>query len=283
MLIAAGHRVGWPIPRGGSGRIAEALASYLRELGGEIRTECPVTSLDDLPPAAAILLDLTPRQVLQVAGDRFAPRYRRTLERFRYGPGVFKIDWALTAPVPWRSSPCRSAGTLHLVGSLEDCAASESAVWRGEHPERPFVLVAQPSLFDDSRAPTGYHTLWAYCHVPNGSTIDMAPRIEAQIERFAPGFRDCILARHVMDSRALERHNANLVGGDIGGGANTLRQIFFRPVARRVPYATPVRGLYLCSASTPPGGGVHGMCGYHAARAVLRETFGFAERESDPF
>jgi len=274
VLAMAAHRVGWPIPVGGSRRIAGALAAYLQNLGGRIVTGTTVRSLGELPHARAVLLDLTPRQVLAIAGDRLPPRYRRALERFRYGPGVFKVDWALAAPVPWRWDACHGAGTLHLGGSLAEIAASEDAPWRGEHAERPLVLVSQPSRFDDSRAPAGCHTLWGYCHVPNGSTVDMLPRIEAQIERFAPGFRARVLARHTMSTAQMEAHDANLVGGDIAGGANTLDQVYFRPVPRRVPYATPVPGLYLCSASTPPGGGVHGLCGYYAATAALRERFG---------
>jgi phytoene dehydrogenase-like protein len=273
VLAAAGHRVGWPIPRGGSQSLAQALGSYFTQCGGRIETGTPVRSLADLPAARAILLDLTPKQVLQV-GDRQLPdSYKRSLRRFEYGPGVFKVDWALADAVPWRDEGCRQAGTLHLGGTLEELAVSEMAVARGEHPERPMVLLSQPSLFDPSRAPKGKHTLWGYCHVPNGSTVDMLSRIEAQIERFAPGFRDRVLARHVMTTAQLEARNPNLVGGDIGQGANTLRQLFFRPVIGRHPCKTPVKGLYLCSASTPPGGGVHGMCGYHAAKAALEDVF----------
>jgi phytoene dehydrogenase-like protein len=220
------------------------------------------------------LLDVTPREVIRLAGDALPNHYRRALSHFRYGPGVFKVDWALAGPVPWRSPDCVRAGTLHLAGSYDEVATSEALVTRGEHPERPLVLVAQPSRFDSTRAPEGKHTLWGYCHVPNGSTVDMLPRIEAQIERFAPGFRDVVLARHVMPPAALEAKNPNLVGGDIGDGAYTLRQLFFRPVVRRRPHTTPVRGLYLCSASTPPGGGVHGLCGLYAARAALHDVFG---------
>jgi phytoene dehydrogenase-like protein len=274
VLAVAAHRVGWPIPLGGSRRITAALHSYFTQLGGRVETGTPVRTLADLPDARAVLLDLTPRQVLQIAAARLPHGYRRALSRFRYGPGVFKVDWALADAVPWRDEACRQAGTLHLGGAFDELQAGEAAIARGEHPERPMVLVAQPSRFDASRAPTGSHTLWGYCHVPNGSTVDMLPRIEGQIERFAPGFRERVLARHVMMTSDLESHNPNLVGGDIAGGANSLRQILFRPVASWHPYRTPVRGLYLCSASTPPGGGVHGMCGHHAARLALREVFG---------
>ena len=274
VLAVASHVVGWPIPRGGSRNITAALHSYFTQLGGRVETGTPVRTLADLPEARAVLLDLTPRQVLEIAAERLPHGYRRALSRFRYGPGVFKVDWALADAVPWRDEACRQAGTLHLGGTFDEIEAGEAAIERGEHPERPMVLVAQPSCFDASRAPRGSHTLWGYCHVPNGSTVDMLPRIEGQIERFAPGFRERVLARHVMTTSDLEARNPNLVGGDIGGGANTLAQLFFRPLARRHPCKTPVRGLYLCSASTPPGGGVHGMCGYHAAAAALADLFG---------
>ena len=273
VLAAAGHRVGWPIPRGGARRIAEALGSYFTKLGGRIETGTSVTSLSELPSVRAMLLDLTPRQVLRVADRQLPSRYKRALGRFQYGPGVFKVDWALADVVPWRDVQCRQAGTLHLGGSFEELAASEKSIAQGEHPERPTILVSQPSSFDQTRAPAGKHVLWGYCHVPNGSTVDMLPRIEAQIERFAPGFRDRVLARHVMTTADLEAHNPNLVGGDVGSGANTLAQIFLRPVPRWHPCKTPVKGLYICSASTPPGGGVHGMCGYHAAKTALEDVF----------
>jgi phytoene dehydrogenase-like protein len=273
VLGALTHAVGWPLPRGGSRRIAEALAAHLRALGGEIRTGAPVESLDALPPARAVLCDVTPRQLLGLAGDRLRGRYRRALERYRYGPAAFKLDFALSGTIPWKAAACARAATVHLGGTLEEIAASEAAVARGEHPERPFVLLVQPSLFDTSRAPAGRHTAWAYCHVPNGSTVDVRARIEAQIERFAPGFRDLVLARSVLTPARLQEQNPNYVGGDINGGAQDLGQMFTRPAARIVPYSTPVRGLYICSSSTPPGGGVHGMCGYHAARAALRELF----------
>lgn len=270
MLGALGHVVGWPLPRGGSQQIANALAGYLRSLGGEIVVNHPVQTLDELPTAQAILLDVTPRQLIQLAGERLPASYRRQLEKYRYGAGVFKIDYALSGPVPWRAAECHQAGTVHLGGRLAEIAASERAMDRGQHAERPYVLVAQQSRFDDTRAPAGQQTLWAYCHVPNGSTVDMTAAIEAQIERFAPGFRDLILARHVHNTADFQRYNANYIGGDINGGAQDLTQFWTRPTLRLNPYTTPVKGLYLCSSSTPPGGGVHGMCGYHAAQTALR-------------
>ena len=281
VLAAAAHRVGWPVPVGGSRQIARALGSYFTQLGGRIETGTPVRSLAELPQARAILFDITPRQLLSIAGRELPARYKRALARFKYGPGVFKVDWALAAPVPWHSEECRQAGTVHLGGSFEEIAANEALVARGEHPERPTVLLAQPSIFDRTRAPGDAHTLWGYCHVPSGSMVDMLPRVEAQIERFARGFRERVIARHVMTTAEMEAHNPNMIGGDIGGGANTLRQLIFRPVVRWNPCKMPLRGLYLCSASTPPGGGVHGMCGYHAARTALAEIFGIA-RGSNP-
>lgn len=269
VLGAAGHAVGWPIPEGGSQKIADALAGYLRSLGGEIVTGTPIVSLNALPEARVILCDVTPRQLVKIAGKKLPARFRRTLERYRYGMGVFKIDWALSGPIPWTHGDCRRAGTVHLGGTLEEIAWSERAAWEGKISERPFVLLAQPSLFDPTRAPPGKHTAWAYCHVPHGSAEDMTERIENQIERFAPGFRALVLSRRTHAPADLERHNANLVGGDINGGAATLGQCFLRPTARL--YSTPAKGLYLCSASTPPGGGVHGMCGYFAAERVLRD------------
>jgi phytoene dehydrogenase-like protein len=270
VLGLLGHAYGWPMARGGSQAIADALASYLRSLGGEIETGRPVESVDDLPSAKVMLLDLTPRQVIGIAGHRFPDRYLRALRRYRYGPGVFKVDWALDGPVPWTAEGCSRAATIHVGGTIADIVDSEDAVWRGEAPERPYVLVAQQSLFDDARAPAGKHTLWAYCHVPNGSTVDMTERVEAQIERFAPGFRDRILARNTMGPADLESYNPNYVGGDINGGVQDLRQLYTRPAIRLNPYSTPSDGLYICSSSTPPGGGVHGMCGYFAAKAALR-------------
>jgi len=269
---ASAHAVGWPLPRGGSQRIVDALAAVLRSRGGEIVTGRRVRSLDDLPEADATLFDVTPRALERIAGDRFPEGYRRALRRYRYGPGVFKMDYALDGPVPWQAPECALAGTVHLGGTLDEIADAEREVARGAHPERPFVLVAQQSLFDPSRAPAGKHTLWAYCHVPNGSTVDMSARIEAQLERFAPGFRERILARHVMDTRWVESHNESYVGGDISAGSHGGLQLFARPVLSTDPYATPDRSIYLCSAATPPGGGVHGMCGFHAARSALRRA-----------
>jgi phytoene dehydrogenase-like protein len=271
MLGVLGHAVGWPVAKGGSQSIADALAAYLRSLGGEIVTESPVESVDDLPPARAILFDVAPRQLLKLAGRRFPESYRSALAHYRYGPGVFKIDIALSEPIPWKAEACRQAGTVHLGGTLPEIAASERAMWTGEHAERPYVLLAQQSLFDGSRAPEGKHTAWAYCHVPHGSTADMSARIIAQIERFAPGFRDCILAISARTSVAMEQYNPNYVGGDINGGVQDLLQLFTRPAWHFPPYATPARGIYLCSSSTPPGGGVHGMCGYFAAQTVLHD------------
>ncbi len=271
LLLGIGaHADGWPVARGGSQKMADALASCLRSLGGVIETGRPVKSLLELPSARSILCDITPRQLIGLAGDRLPAGYRRRLERFRYGPAAFKVDWALSAPVPWKSAACCRAGTVHLGGTLEEIAASERDSWAGRHSDKPYVLIVQPSLFDPTRAPSGKHTLWGYCHVPHGSTVDMTETIERQIERFAPGFRDVVLARRAMNADALERHNPNLVGGDISGGANMLSQLLARPVAGLNPYRTPVKGLYLCSASTPPGGGIHGMCGYWAARAAIR-------------
>ncbi len=270
VLIALGHVVGWPVARGGSQAVADSLASYLRSLGGEIETGRPVESLSELPPTRAVLCDLTPRQLVHVAGDRLPPRYRRSLERFRYGPGAFKVDFALDGPVPWRAPEAARTACLHVGGSFVEIAASERAPGEGRVAERPFLIVAQQTVVDPSRAPEGKHTVWAYCHVPNGSSADMTGAIEAQIERFAPGFHERVLARSVMAPADLERHNANLVGGDINGGASDLVQLAARPVLRPVPYSTPVPGLFLCSSSTPPGGGVHGMCGYLAAQTALR-------------
>jgi phytoene dehydrogenase-like protein len=270
VLAALGHAVGWPLPRGGSQSIVAALAAYLRSLGGEIITDTPISHIDELPPAQAVLFDLTPRQLLRIAGHRLPAGYQRALARYRYGMGVFKIDYALSEPIPWTAATCRRAGTVHVGGTLGEIAASESAAGHGRISEQPFVLVAQQSLFDETRAPAGQHTGWAYCHVPHGSTEDMTARIEAQIERFAPGFRDTIRARHTLHTGDLETYNANYIGGDINGGVQDLLQLFTRPVPRWVPYSTPDPHIFLCSSSTPPGGGVHGMCGYHAAQAVLR-------------
>ena len=273
VLASAAHAVGWPIARGGSGAIVTALVKCLRETGGEIATRFRVSSLRDLPAARAYVLDVTPRQLLSMAGDRLTPGYRRGLERFRYGPGVFKMDWALREPIPWRDAECGRAATVHLWGDLEQIARSEALVHHGAVDAEPFVILAQPSLFDPSRAPPGRHTAWAYCHVPHGSEGDFSAAIESLIERFAPGFRELVLARSSMTAQQLERYNANYVGGDIAGGRSDLRQLFFRPVAKLDPYATSAPDIFLCSSSTPPGAGVHGMCGYWAAQSVLRKVF----------
>ena len=270
MLAMLGHAVGWPIVQGGSQRLADLLQSYLIKLGGEVVSGLSVTSLKDLPEARALLFDLTPRQILDLAGHRFPAGYCRQLQQYRYGPGVFKIDWALGEPIPWRAPVCRQAGTVHLGGMFEEIVTSEREVSVGRHPERPYVIVAQQSLFDGSRAPAGRQTAWAYCHVPHGSALDMTAHIEAQVERFAPGFREVILARHCRSAVAMEQHNPNYVGGDINGGVQDLRQLFARPALRLVPYTTPDKAIFICSSATPPGGGVHGLCGLYAAEAVLR-------------
>jgi phytoene dehydrogenase-like protein len=273
MLGVSAHAVGWPLPRGGSQRIADALAAHLRSLGGEIVTEHRIEDLREIAGAKAYLFDTAPLALERIAADRLGTTYRRALRAYRHGPGVFKLDYALAGPVPWRAAECRQAGTVHLGGTLEEVEESERAVADGDHPERPFVLVAQQSLFDPSRAPLGMHTLWAYCHVPNGSTTDMTARIEAQIERFAPGFRDLVLKRTVTTPQDVEAHNANFIGGDISTGSHGRLQVIARPTWSADPYATPTRELYLCSAATPPGAGVHGLCGYHAARSALRRSF----------
>jgi phytoene dehydrogenase-like protein len=273
-LIVTAHATGWPVARGGSQQLANALGSYLRSLGGEIVTGTRVSSLSELPASRTVLCDVTPRQFLSIAGDRVVGRYRSRMERYRYGPGVFKMDWALNAPVPWRAQECARAGTIHLGGSFAEIADGEQAAWQGRVHDKPYVLLVQPTICDPSRAPAGRHTLWAYCHVPNGATADMTAPIENQIERFAPGFRDCVIARHAMPPAEMERRNANLVGGDIGGGACDLAQMFMRPVFSLNPYATPIDGVFLCSSSTPPGIGVHGMCGHSAARAALKRMKG---------
>jgi phytoene dehydrogenase-like protein len=270
ILGASAHAVGWPLVVGGAAGLADALAGYLRSLGGEIVTGRRVSDLGDLPAARVVLLDVGPGQALRLAGERMPPATQRALRRFRHGPGVFKVDWALEGPIPWQAEACHQAGTLHLGGTLEELAAAEAAVWRGEHAAQPYVLLGQPSRFDATRAPAGKHTAWAYCHVPHGSTRDMTAVIEAQVERFAPGFRQRILARATMDSAALEAQNANIVGGDIAGGAQDLPQLIARPMLSRNPYRL-APGVYLCSSATPPGAGVHGMCGFHAAEAALRE------------
>ena len=272
VLSTVGHAAGWPFPKGGSQKIADALVSYLRSLGGEVYRGVRVRAVEEVPRTRAILFDVTPRQLLEISGHHFTGRYRRALEGYRYGPGVFKVDFALEGQIPWEAEGCGRAGTVHLGGTLDEISVGEAAVARGEHPERPFVLLAQQSLFDETRAPEGKHTVWAYCHVPNGSTVDMTERIEKQIERYAPGFRDRILAKSTMNTADLQGINANHVGGDINGGLQDLGQLFTRPVVRLTPYSTPAGGLYICSSSTPPGGGVHGMCGFFAARAALATT-----------
>ena len=270
LLGILAHAVGWPFARGGAQAITDAMGDYLRALGGDIVAGWQVQTLDELPPSRTVLLDVTPRHVLRLAKARLPAAYRRRLERFRYGPGVFKVDYALSEPVPWRAQLCRRAGTIHLGGTLAEIAAAAEATNSGRIPGRPYVLVAQHSLFDRTRAPAGKHTLWAYCHTPHASTTDMTNAIETQIERFAPGFGDTILARAVMNSAGYERYNPNYVGGDINSGVQDMRQLWTRPALRFPPYSTPVPGLYLCSSSTPPGGGVHGMCGHNAARAALK-------------
>jgi phytoene dehydrogenase-like protein len=270
VLGGAGHAVGWPVAAGGSQAIVDALASYLRSLGGELRTRCCVESLDDIIDAEVVLFDVTPRQLMRIAGTRLSEAYRRDLSRFRYGAGVFKLDYALDGPIPWTADECRHAGTVHLGGTLDEIVASEELIARGGHPDRPYVLVAQQSLFDSSRAPPDKHTAWAYCHVPNASQEDMTERMESQIERCAPGFRRLVLARHVTSAAALEDYNQNYVGGDIGAGSHEGLQLFLRPSRRLSPYTTSDRRLFICSASTPPGAGVHGMCGFFAAQAAMK-------------
>jgi len=274
VLGISAHAYGWPVVRGGTQVMADAMAAHLRSLGGEIVTGRPIASLDELPPARAVLFDTTPRALASIAGDRLPDRYRRRIEGFRYGAGIFKLDWALDGPIPWRTEAVGRAGTVHLGGTWREIAAAEHDVTHGRHPERPFVILVQASKADPSRAPAGHETGWAYCHVPNGSTEDMTERIEAQVERFAPGFRDRILARATRSPADLQHDNPNYIGGDINGGIQDWRQLFTRPVAKLDPYAAPGRGLYLCSSSTPPGGGVHGMCGVWAARSALKREFG---------
>jgi phytoene dehydrogenase-like protein len=269
VLLASAHAFGWGFPKGGAQRLTDALADRLRELGGEIHAE---RRADELPHADVVLADVVPRELARIAGDRLPERYVNALRRYRHGPGAFKLDWALDGPIPWRAEECRRAATVHLGGTFEEIAESERSPWNGEHAERPFVLLAQQTLFDDSRAPGGKHAAWAYCHLPNGSKVDMTERIEAQVERFAPGFRRLVLARAATGPADFEGRNRNIVGGDINGGAMDTGQLFFRPVRKLVPYRTPVRGLYLCSSATPPGGGVHGMCGYAAARVAIRDS-----------
>jgi phytoene dehydrogenase-like protein len=273
VLMAAGHSVGWPLAKGGSSAIAKALCSYFISLGGVVQTDFYVRSLSQLPSSHALLFDIAPRQLLEIAGHKFSSFYKWQLRRYRYGMGVFKIDWALDQPIPFVGEGCRQAGTLHLGNTADEIVASEELTSQGKHAEDPFVLLAQQSLSDPSRAPEGKHTAWAYCHTPNGSTLDMTTAIEKQVERFAPGFRDIILARHTMNSAEMEEYNVNYVGGDINGGLMNVGQLFARPALRLSPYKTSAKGIYICSSSTPPGGGVHGMCGYHAAKKVLKEIF----------
>jgi phytoene dehydrogenase-like protein len=271
VMLASAHIKGWPIPAGGSQSLANALTAHFLSLGGKIETNFYVKSLEQLPSSRAILFDVSPRQLLAIAGHKFNGHYVRQLSGYKYGMGVFKIDWALDAPVPFTNKECRKAGTLHLGGSYNEMIASEQSAWSGKESEKPFVLMAQQSLFDNTRAPAGKHTAWAYCHVPNGSLKDMTTIIEKQVERFAPGFRDSILARHTYNTARLEEHNPNYIGGEINGGEFNIRQLFTRPALKISPYKTPAAGIYICSASTPPGGGVHGMCGYHAAKKVLKD------------
>jgi len=273
VLALSAHAVGWPVVKGGSQSIVDAMAAILRELGGEIVTGQVVSDLDQLPKARATLLNVSPRNLLAITGDRLPRAYRSRLARYRYGPGVFKVDWALSAPVPWSNPEIARSATVHLDGTLEEIIVSERQVAAGDHPDRPYVLLVQPSLFDQTRAPAGSHTAWAYCHVPNGSTRDMRAVIEAQVERFAPGFRETILAASTINAQQYEVYNPNYVGGDINSGAQDLGQLFTRPVARWDPYATALKGVYLCSSATPPGGGVHGMCGHLAAQSALRREF----------
>lgn len=273
VLMAAGHLKGWPMPEGGSQSIANALASYFVSIGGKIETGFFVRSLRHLPSSQAVLFDVTPSQLLTIAGYRFSSFYQSQLERYRYGMGVFKVDWALDDAIPFKNGACKKAGTLHLGNTFEEIATGEKETSMGRHPNKPFVLLAQQSVFDSSRAPEGKHTAWAYCHVPNGSKRDMTEIIEAQVERFAPGFKDRILARHTMNTDQIEQYNPNYVGGDINGGIADIGQLFTRPALRYSPYRTSAKGLYICSSSTPPGGGVHGMCGYHAARRALKDIF----------
>lgn len=274
MLMAAAHVGNWPIPKGGSQSIADALVSYFLEIGGKIQTGFHVKSLKELPPSKAVLLDVTPRQLLEIGGDNLSSSYRKRLEKYRYGMGVFKVDWALSEPIPFKNEDCRKAGTVHLGNTYEEILTSEQQTSEGKHQEKPFVLLAQPSLFDDSRAPAGKHTAWAYCHVPNGSQEDQTNAIENQIERFAPGFKDTILKRNTLNAMQMEAYNPNYIGGDINGGIQDIWQLYSRPVLSWSPYRTSAKGLYICSSSTPPGGGVHGMCGYHAAQRALKDVFG---------
>lgn len=272
ILGILGHAVGWPIARGGSQNIANALGAYFQSLGGKIFCDANIQSISEVMPCKIILCDVTPKQLLQMAKNHLPESYKKRLENYRYGPGVFKIDWALKHPIPWKAKECLKAGTVHIGGTADEIISSEKAIGEKYCPEKPYVLLAQQSLFDPSRAPIGKQTAWGYCHVPNGSEVDMTDRIEAQIERFAPGFRDCIEAKSIMTSKDIQLYNPNYIGGDINGGMQDIYQLFSRPVVRIVPYSTPLKGLYICSSSTPPGGGVHGMCGYNAAKAALKAS-----------
>ncbi|MCH8330182.1 MAG: NAD(P)/FAD-dependent oxidoreductase [Bacteroidetes bacterium] len=273
VLNILGHDPGWPMPKGGAQEIANAMGKLFESLGGKIYTSSIVKHLDELPKAKTYLLDVTPKQLIEMAGNRLPWIYINRLKGYRYGSGVFKMDWALSEPIPFKEKDCHKAGTVHLGGTLEEIIDSEKKIGRGEHPDKPFVLLAQNSLFDPSRAPNNKHTAWGYCHVPNGSTVDMINNIESQIERFAPGFKDTILARHSMNTMDFQEYNANYIGGDINGGVQDIGQMFTRPVMALSPYKTPAKGLYICSSSTPPGGGVHGMCGFHAAKQALKDIF----------
>ncbi|WP_159472720.1 NAD(P)/FAD-dependent oxidoreductase [Dyadobacter sp. 3J3] len=273
MLMAAGHVAGWPIPKGGSQSIANALATKFLALGGEIQTDFQIKSLNQLPPAKVVLFDVTPRQLVEIAGAKLSVSYKNRLAKYRYGMGVFKIDWALSEPIPFKAAACRSAGTVHLGNTLEEIAEGEKMTSEGKQSQKPYVLLSQPSVFDTTRAPAGKHTAWAYCHVPNGSKEDMTQAIENQVERFAPGFKDLIIARSTMNTEQMEAYNPNYIGGDINGGVQDVFQLYTRPVLSLSPYRTSNEGIYLCSSSTPPGGGVHGMCGYHAAKTALKDIF----------
>ncbi len=273
VLGALGHRIGWPFPKGGAQAITRSMDGYFKSLGGRVETGRRVQSMADIPTCKAMLFDITPKQLLNIKGLSFSTLYRKQLEHYQYGQGIFKIDWALDSPIPFSNPACGTAATMHLGGTLEEIALSERLVWQKKHPEKPYVLLVQQTQFDSSRAPEGKHTAWAYCHVPRYSQIDMTAAIEQQVERFAPGFSDTILARHTMHAVQVEQFNANYIGGDINGGAQTIFQQFTRPSFRLKPYRTSVKNVYICSSSTPPGGGVHGMCGYHAARIALKDHF----------
>jgi len=273
VLLAAGHSKGWPLPKGGSQQLANSLARYFESLGGEIQTGWMINTMDELPKAKAVIFDTSADQLLKIAKEHLSPSYQKQLRRFRYGMGVFKVDWALNAPIPFSSEVARKAGTVHLGSGIKDIGLSEHQSSRGVHPENPYVLVAQQSVFDPTRAPKGHHTAWAYCHVPNGSTVDMTAQIERQIERYAPGFRDTIIAKHTFNTTQIQAYNPNYIGGDINGGAMDLSQLFTRPAVQFTPYRTSSKEIYICSSSTPPGGGVHGMCGYHAANRVIKDLF----------